>query len=129
MQMRMRYTDLKVWQRGMELVIRAYELSNCLPPQERFGLAVQMRRAAVSIPANIAEGHGRLHRGDYVRHLSVANGSLRELETHVMIAERLRYVATADSENLLRDSDEIGRMLSGLIRRLRSPSPLSPLPS
>jgi four helix bundle protein len=129
MQQRMRYTDLKVWQRGIDLVISVYELSGALPPDERFGLISQMRRAAVSVPANIAEGHGRLHRGDYVHHLSVANGSLRELETHVVIAGRLCFLAPTDCATLLRATDELGRMLSGLIRRLRSPSPLSPLPS
>lgn len=123
---RMRYSDLLVWQKGMDLVIKAYELSGTLPNDERFGLVSQIRRAAVSVPANIAEGHGRYHRGDYVRHLSIANGSLRELETHVLIAQRLGFVG-ADVADLLAACDHLGRMLSTLIARLNSP--LSPLPS
>ena len=68
------YRDLEVWQKAMDLVEQVYRLAKALPPEERYGLTSQIQRAAVSIPANIAEGHGRLHRGDYVHHLSMARG-------------------------------------------------------
>ena len=77
------YRDLEVWQRATDLVVECYRLTNLLPKSELYGLASQIQRAAVSIPANIAEGHGREHLGDYLHHLSVANGSLMELETHL----------------------------------------------
>jgi four helix bundle protein len=123
---RLSYRELVVWQRGMDLVVTAHDLAQRFPSYERYGLASQLRRAAVSIPANIAEGHGRLHRGDFVYHLSVANGSLRELETHVQLAVRLEYIPEASAAPVLALTEELGRMLSGLIRKLRSlPSPLS----
>lgn len=81
------YRDLLVWQKAMEVVLACYRLSETFPKTETFGLASQLRRAAVSIPANIAEGHGREHLGDYLHHLSIANGSLMEAETHLLLAE------------------------------------------
>ena len=113
------YRDLKVWQRAMDLVVESYELTKYLPQMEVYGLASQTRRAAVSIPANIAEGHGRDHLGDYLRHLSVANGSLMELETHLLIAQRLGYVSSDQVEPMLTGTAELGRMLAGLSRSLR----------
>lgn len=80
------YRDLLVWQKAMDLVAESYGLSAKPPKTETYGLASQIQRAAVSIPANIAEGHGREHLGDYLHHLSVANGSLMELETHLLLA-------------------------------------------
>lgn len=85
------YHDLKVWQKGMDLVTESYLLRGLLPKDELYGLASQIRRAAVSLPANIAEGHGRDHLGDYLHHLSMANGSLMELETHLQIGKQLGY--------------------------------------
>src|SRR5690348_3439026 len=90
------YRSLRVWQRAMDLVVESYALAHRLPLHERYGLASQLRRAAVSIPANIAEGNGRVHRGDYVHHLSIARGSLMELETHIEIAHRLQYLHEDD---------------------------------
>jgi four helix bundle protein len=113
------YRDLKVWQRGIILAETSYRLSQRLPTEERFGLVVQIRKAAVSIPANVAEGHGRAHLGDYLRFLSIAKGSLMELETHVVWAERLRYVNRQDTAALFTQSAEVGRMLAGLISALR----------
>src|SRR5690242_3428082 len=75
------HRQLIVWQRSMELLKQSYAIARCLPAEERFGMASQLRRAAVSVPANIAEGHSRVHRGDYVHHLSIARGSLAEVET------------------------------------------------
>jgi four helix bundle protein len=76
------YRELEVWKTAMDLVVAVYELSRKLPASERFGLASQMQRSAVSVPANIAEGYGRAHRKEYLNHLSIANGTLQELETH-----------------------------------------------
>src|SRR5260370_14788968 len=87
------YRDLIVWTRGMDLAEVCYKLTNLLPRSEIYGLSSQIRRAAVSIPANIAEGHGRRNLGEYLQHLSIANGSLKELETHILIAGRLNYCA------------------------------------
>ncbi len=77
------YRDLIVWQKGMDLVVECYRLSKKLPASEQYGLSAQIQRSAASIPANIAEGHARRHTGDYVHHLSMAVGSLAELETHL----------------------------------------------
>jgi len=113
------YQDLRVWQAGMDLVIRVYRLTRRLPTAEKYGLAAQMQRAAVSIPANIAEGHGRSHLGDKLRYLSIANGSLKELETEVMIAKMLGYATAAEARGALLKGAELGRMLTCLMRSLR----------
>ncbi|MDD4891723.1 MAG: four helix bundle protein, partial [Phycisphaerae bacterium] len=86
------YRDLEVWQKGTDLVVEVYRLAKLFPSDEIFGLTSQIRRSSVSVPANTAEGHGRLHRGDYVRHLSIARGSLAETETHLLLALRLEYI-------------------------------------
>jgi four helix bundle protein len=103
----------------MDLVAESYMLSARLPKTETYGLASQIQRAAVSIPANIAEGHGREHLGDYVHHLSVANGSLMELETHLLLCARLSYIPPNEVEGLLERTGEVSRMLSGLTRSLK----------
>jgi len=119
------YRDLRVWEQAMDLAVRSYQLAKLLPRDELYGLVSQIRRAAVSVPANIAEGHGRDHLGDYLRLLSVANGSLMELETHILLAQRLSYLKITDVEPLLVLTSEVGRMLAGLIRKLKSlPSPV-----
>ncbi|HEY3172869.1 MAG TPA: four helix bundle protein [Thermoanaerobaculia bacterium] len=112
------YRDLLVWQKAVDLAIECYRVSRTLPKSEMYGLASQVQRAAVSIAANIAEGHGREHLGDYLRHLSIANGSLMELETHLLIASRLKYLSSQETAPLLIHTSEIGRMLNGLVRRL-----------
>ena len=103
----------------MDLVVESYRLANLLPKTETYGLASQIQRAAVSVPANIAEGHGREHLGDYLHQLSVANGSLMELETHLLIATRLSYLNADDLEAFLLRTAELGRMLAALIRKLK----------
>ncbi|MBP7747346.1 MAG: four helix bundle protein [Phycisphaerae bacterium] len=111
------YRELVVWQKSIELAKVVYRLTQRMPESERFGLTNQMRRASVSIPSNIAEGNARQSRRDYLHFLTIARGSLAELETQVTIAEAL--------ELLPRDSDarnriaEIGRILQGLIRSLQ----------
>jgi four helix bundle protein len=102
----------------MDLVVESYRFSNPLPDGERFGLVRQLRRAAVSVPSNIAEGSGRDHLGDYLYHLSVARGSLMELETQAWIAMRLGYVARSELQEFLARSERVSRMLAGLRRRL-----------
>jgi len=114
------YRDLKVWQKAMELVGATYDLTKRLPKDEAFGLTRQIRRAAVSIPANIAEGHGREHLGDYLHHLSIATGSLMELETLFLIARQLTYLPENEVEEILKRTAELSRMLSGLTKSLKS---------
>jgi len=113
------YRDLVVWRRAVDLVADTYRLTARLPARETYGLSSQMQRAATSVPANIAEGHGRRSTGEFLHHLSIANGSLKELETHLIVAVRLGYVQQEEIEPLLRESDEIGRMLTALMRSLR----------
>jgi len=114
------YRDLQVWQKAIDLVVESYKIVNLLPENEVYSLGTQIQRAAVSIPANIAEGHGREHLGDYLHHLSCANGSLMELETHFLIANKLSYITEQQLESLLRSTSELGRMLSGLVNKLRA---------
>jgi four helix bundle protein len=117
------YRDLLVWQKAMDLVVRSYRLAKQLPAAELYGLTSQLQRSAVSIPANIAEGHGRRHLGDYLQHLSVANGSLKELETHLLMASRLSYLKASEVEPVLSLAEEVGRMLAGLMGKLRKVPP------
>ena len=113
------YRDLKVWQKAVDLCVSIYDVTRSFPSDERFGLTSQMRRAAVSIPSNIAEGHGRATLGEYRQGLSYARGSLNEVETDLEIAYRLTYVTHMDRTTVLRDSTEISRMLTVLKRNAR----------
>jgi four helix bundle protein len=113
------YRDLLVWQKAMDLVVECYKFVSNLPKNETYGLISQTQRAAVSIPANIAEGHGRDHLGDYLRHLSIANGSLMELETHLLLIGRLGYRLPEEAEPLLSQCSEVGKMLAGLSKSLK----------
>lgn len=113
------YRDLRVWQRAMSLVVSVYSATQSFPHGELYGLVSQMRRAAISIPSNIAEGKGRLTDRDRARFFSQARGSLLELETQVEIARQLHYLADADASSLLSLSDEVGRMLSSLLESIR----------
>ncbi len=114
------YQDLTVWQHAMDLVIECYQLVKHFPSFEQYGLTSQLQRAAVSIPANIAEGHGRAYTKEYLRHLSVAKGSLTELETHIQIAKRLSYCNGEQQNKLLTMTNSIGRMLTGLQKSLHT---------
>jgi four helix bundle protein len=114
------YKDLKVWKKAMDLVELSYQITKKLPREETYGLCAQIQRAAVSIPANIAEGFGRRHLGDKVHHFSVANGSLKELETHYLIVQRLSFLAERELAAAFSMADEIGRMLLALINSLES---------
>jgi four helix bundle protein len=112
------FRDLIVWQRGMDLVEAVYRLVAHFPGYEVYGLRKQMQRSAVSIPSNITEGYGRKHRKEYLHHLSIAQGSLQELDTHIEIAFRIGLVTRQGSEDCLVLIDEVGRMLCGLLRSL-----------
>jgi len=113
------YRDLRAWQVAMDLVVESYRLADLLPARERFGLTAQIRRAAVSVPANVAEGYGRMRRGEYLNHLSIARGSLKELETLLAVAERLGYVPSDDLAKACELCDHVSRMLTRLARSLR----------
>lgn len=116
----MRYQELVVWQRAMDLVERVYRLARKMPIEERFGLASQMRRSSRSIPANIAEGYGRGKTGDYLRHLSIASGSLFELETDLELAVRTGMLNAVEVESVRSAAAEVGRLLWALRRRLQA---------
>jgi len=109
------YRDLKVWQRGMLLAETVYRLTASYPREEQFGLTSQTRRAAASVPANIAEGYGRDSRASYVHFLRIAQGSLKELETHLILASRVECTTPASVLGPLSEADEIGRMIRSLI--------------
>ena len=122
------YRDLKVWQRSIDLAERIYRLTAKFPASEMYGLSSQMRRAAVSIASNIAEGWGRRSRKDYSRFVLVARGSNDELQTQLVIAERLGFGEAELFVEVNALSDEIGKMLSGLHGFLQTPrrKPLEP---
>jgi four helix bundle protein len=113
------YQDLAIWKKAMELVVQVYHLTRHFPREEMHGLTSQMRRAAVSIPTNIAEGWGRGSRKEYIQFLRIARGSLLELETLLAISRSLRYLNQEDMQTTLALVEEISRMLSGLIASLK----------
>ncbi len=116
------YRDLRVWRQAMDLATASYPLTATFPREETFGLTAQIRRAAVSIPANIAEGYGREPTGSYAQFLRIAQGSLKELETHFLLSVRLGFTESGACEGLIADCDALGRMLRSLIRSVeRSP--------
>jgi len=112
------YQELIAWQRAMDLVEEVYTASRDFPREEIYALTSQIRRAAVSIPSNIAEGQGRRTTADFLRHLSIAYGSLCEVETQILIAQRLRYLVQEKVENILNRAGEVGRILNGLMASL-----------
>lgn len=113
------YRDLVVWQRAVDLVPKVYELLKGLPREERYDLGSQIRRAVVSIPANIAEGQARQHPKEFLQHLSIAKGSLAELHTLLIVANRLGYLSEDQLATMEKELAQIGKPLSGLITRLR----------
>ena len=114
------YADLVAWQKAVTLAESIYRTTDAMPREEQYGLTSQMRRAAVSIPSNIAEGQGRRSDGEFLRMLSIAHGSLRELETQVLLANRLQFLRTDVSEGALEQCHEVGRLVNGLISAIRS---------
>ena len=112
------YRDLLVWQKSMKLVTQIYLLTKELPKEEIYGLTAQIRRSAVSIPSNIAEGYGRNSTNDYIRFLQIASGSLYELQTQLEICHNLAYVSEEIFNKVYDQNREIERMLSSLIRKI-----------
>jgi four helix bundle protein len=114
------FRDLVAWQRNMDLVAEIYNLTREWPATEQFCLTSQVRRAAVSVPSNIAEGHGRTGAREYLHHASIAFGSLCEVETQLLLAQRLSYLDMASCASVLEHVDECRRLLRGLLRSLRA---------
>jgi four helix bundle protein len=114
------YRQLIVWQKAMDLAEQTYQITRGFPPEEKFGLISQLRRAAASVAANIAEGQGRHHIKEFLNHLSMARGSLMEVETFLLLSERVGYVTSEKIQSLLSLSDEVSRMISGLRTSLES---------
>ena len=113
------YKDLDIWKRGVELVKNIYQVTRDFPKSETYALVDQIRRAAVSIPSNIAEGHNRQHKKEFKQFLFIALGSLAELETQLIIAEKLGYLKKEKLNQSLLEMDAIGKMTRGLIKRLQ----------
>jgi four helix bundle protein len=113
------YQDLEVWQKAMDLVVLCYKMSDRFPRNEVYGIANQLQRAAVSIPANIAEGRERQHSKEFLQYLSIAYASLAELETHIHIVRRLDYINENQFSEMLEKTSEIGKMLNGLRKSVK----------
>ena len=112
------YRELIAWQRAMDLVEAVYTATRRFPQDELYGLTSQLRRAVVSVPSNIAEGQGRTTTKEFLHHLSIAHGSLREVETQVLIAQRLAYLSEGETEPVLALAGEVGRLVNGLANSL-----------
>ena len=112
------YKDLLVWQQAMDLAVLAYETTRAWPKEEIYGHTSQVRRSASSVPANIAEGYGRESRASYQQFLKIAQGSLKELETHLLISQRVGIASLEAVEPLLKGSESVGTLLRLLIRKL-----------
>ncbi|MBW6511066.1 MAG: four helix bundle protein [Desulfuromonadaceae bacterium] len=121
------YKDLTVWQKALDLVEMVYQATKVFPKEELYGLTNQLRRAAISIPSNIAEGHARSSTAEFLRFLSIAKGSLGEIETQLLIAQRLGYLSEEQLTPILNLQVEINKMTNGLMARLApNSSPLTP---
>lgn len=116
------YEDLMVWRRAMDLVLEVYRCTGSLPKQEVYGLTSQMRRAAVSVPSNIAEGKGRFSRKELLQFLFHARGSLLELRTQITIARELGFLGSTDGQRLTDMASEVGTSSNGLVNRFQAPS-------
>jgi len=112
-------SDLRVWQGAMALAESCYQLTRRFPKEELFGLTSQIRRSAASVPANIAEGHGRENTQSFVQYLRIAQGSLKELETHLLLSERVGVVSRTEVEASMSQCEAVGKMLRSLIRSLQ----------
>lgn len=112
------YKDLIAWQKAMDLVVEIYTATDQFPSRERFSLTDQIRRAAVSVPSNIAEGQAHFSKREFLHFLRHARGSLAEVETQMLLAQRLKYLSSNEAERISKSVDELGRIMSGLIRSL-----------
>ena len=115
-----RFEDLKVWQKSHELALEVYRVTQQFPNEEKFGLTSQIRRSAVSVAANIAEGSKRRHLKEYIQMLYISHGSLSETEYYLFLARDLKYLSDAKYQELFNLSEEVGRMLNGLVKSLSS---------
>jgi len=129
------HQDLEVWQKSMDLVTKIYEVTKQFPKEELYGLTSQIRRAAISIPSNIAEGRSRRGTKDYIRFIVIARGSLAELETQILISKNLAYISDEILQPLYEDVNRLARMVNGLISKLDErlniesvPTPHFPVP-
>jgi four helix bundle protein len=113
------YRDLIVWQKAMALAALCYTKTRSFPRTEAFGLTTQIRRAGASIPANFAEGNGRENTGAYIHFMRISQGSLKELETHVLLSQTVELMKVKDAEQILEMTDEVGKLLRSLIRALQ----------
>ncbi len=112
------YRDLDIWKKGVEVVLEIYGVTRHFPKEESYGLIAQMRRSAISIPSNVAEGFRRFHNKEYKQFLYISSGSCGELETQVTIARKLNYIDGTQEANLLEKLDHTGRMMANLIKKL-----------
>lgn len=112
------YQDLVAWQKAMDLAVAVYDATGDFPLEERYGLTSQLRRASVSVPSNIAEGQGRGSAPDFRRLLRIAHGSVREVETQVILAEKLGFLREHRRNELLASAGEVGRLITGLSHSL-----------
>ena len=113
------YRELIVWQKAMDLVELVYQATKQFPTEELYGLTSQVRRSAVSIPSNIAEGQARKSTAEFLNFLSIANGSRAEMETQILLAQRLKYVTNDTAQQILNLSEEANRLLNGLMNSLK----------
>ena len=113
------YRDLKVWQEAINLAEECYRLTRLFPRSEMYGMISQIHRVAVSVPANIAEGYGREYRQEYIQFLRIAQGSLKELETHLILSVRVELIKEEMVEPVLKKCEVVGKMLRALIRSLQ----------
>ena len=116
------FRDLDIWKRSVDLAERIYATTKSFPPGEIYGLTQQLRRAAVSVPSNIAEGFGRFHNKEYIQFLFISLGSCAEMTTQLIIAQRLDYIKNNDAENLISEVEQISKMTMSLIKKLRQRS-------
>jgi len=114
------YRELDVWKKSMNLVEICYKITREFPKEELYSLTNQIRRASISIPSNIAEGQSRWSTKEFLRFLSIARGSLSELETQLILAQRLKYISEDNLNEILKLTDEIGKMISGLRKSLQN---------
>ncbi|PAX45836.1 four helix bundle protein [Brunnivagina elsteri] len=114
------YRDLQVWQKGMDIAELCYVITKSFPKDETYGMISQIRRASVSIPANIAEGYGRDSQGEYVHFLKISQGSLKELETHIILSMRVNLITSESANPILEECDSLGKMLRSLIRSIQA---------
>jgi len=113
------FKDLKIWQEGIVLVKEIYKISSKFPKNEEYCLGGQMKRAAISIPSNVAEGFRRKHNKEYIQFLNIAAGSAAELETQIIMANELKYIELSEKNSILEKIDHIGRMITNLRKKLR----------